>query len=557
MGFRFLARSRPLLAHAMMPRSERIEAMQQRDPLSPNGEVPEADSAQTSLSRRLVLLLVLIGVGAYVGSSMVEQAKHEALEKQDRDALANRWEWGQRECPIAQEQFASFEELSAMLDDVQVLELDAAFAFSQQAFEKSSFCDPMMNWTAVALAGYVAESGSEQNARFSTIDLWIEAVPDSAFPYAIRGGAWVDIAFDRRGNRLSKDTSKEQFAGMRDAFVRAKADLEKAIELDPKNLAAYLNYMRYSRANDVRHAAPAILDRALDAGVVSQRLFWRYFEAAGPEWGATLETIDHGVAKARPLISSDRRLSKVLGARYHFMAQKHMRKEEYKQASDLWQSALRYADDCKWYYLRGNALRLQRHNTAAVKEFDKALEGCGEYFAASLARGKSNLYMGENEEAIEDFSRALAIDAKHRRALTGRAEAHERLGRYEEAVSDYRAGAELTSKPSAWHLGRLGEVLYYDLQRYSEALPVYARMVELYPTNPNGWHRYGMTLHRLGRGEAREVLEHYLALADPTDEAHASKVAEARSTLGIAKRIKARSRGTLPGLSGMGTKVDS
>lgn len=523
----------------------------------PNREIPEDASQQSSLARKLLLLLVLIATGAYVGSSMVQQAKLEALAKQNHEALANRWEWGQRECQIPEEEFASFDELSTLFEEMLVRELDAALAFSQQAFEQDSFCDPMLNYTAVALSEYIAESGSKQSTHFSTIDLWIEAVPDSAFPYAIRGGAWVDIAFDRRGNKLSKNTSTEQFAGMRDAFGRAKVDLEKALELDPNSLAAYVNYLRYSMANGVKRTAPALLDRALDAGIVSQRLFWRYFQAAAPEWGATLETIDHGIARARPLIARDRRLNKVLGARHHFMAQKLMREEEYKKASDLWRHALRYADDCQWYYLLGNSLRLQRHNQAAVKEFDKALAGCGEYFAVHLARGKSNLYMGENEEAIEDFTKALAIDNRRKRAFTGRAEAFERLGRYEEAISDFRAGAKLTSKPSAWHLGRLGEILYYDLQRYSEALPVYARMLELYPTNPNGWHRYGMTLHKLGRSEAREALEQYLALVDHTDDAHRKKVAEARSTLGVASTVKSRSRNALPGLSGMGTRSDS
>ena len=70
------------------------------------------------------------------------------------------------------------------------------------------------------------------------LDAWVMASPDSFAPHLARGAYWVDAGYARRGARWASETHQSNFEAMEDAHQRAMANLEKALEICPKLVAA-------------------------------------------------------------------------------------------------------------------------------------------------------------------------------------------------------------------------------------------------------------------------------------------------------------------------------
>ena len=122
-----------------------------------------------------------------------------------------------------------------------------------------------------------------------------------------------------------------------------------------------------------------------------------------------------------------------------------------------------------------------------------------------MAKGKTEIEIGQFEEALASFEKALELDAEDAAAWRNRGFALGNLGRNEEALASFEKTLELNAKyGAAWHgqgvaLGGLG--------RYDEALVPYEKAVELNPEDAEAWRNRGFTLGNLGRYE--EALASY------------------------------------------------
>ena len=100
----------------------------------------------------------------------------------------------------------------------------------QAAFEKDPTCE---DWPADAAEAL----GTGEPELGPLLDAWIASAPRSFAPRLARGVFWVNVGLLRRGDPGAKE-SREDLEAMREAFASARRDLDRAIALRPRLVAA-------------------------------------------------------------------------------------------------------------------------------------------------------------------------------------------------------------------------------------------------------------------------------------------------------------------------------
>jgi hypothetical protein len=85
-------------------------------------------------------------------------------------------------------------------------------------------------------------SKESEDTDLNKLTYWCEKDPNSHIPFLVRGIYYSDIAWDRRGGKYAKDTSKEQFNELEYYSKLSKLDLDKAYTLNQKdpNISSHL-----------------------------------------------------------------------------------------------------------------------------------------------------------------------------------------------------------------------------------------------------------------------------------------------------------------------------
>lgn len=236
----------------------------------------------------------------------------------------------------------------------------------------------------------------------------------SAEAFYKKGVAYSDLGeFDNAigsfGLALSLDPSRretyfargmayiEKFKADRDEehLAKARADLSRAIELDPEYLPAYLN-----------------------RGLVY---------AAGEESGPAIEDFSRVVA-----------LSPRSGAGYSYRGQVYGEKKEYQKAiADLSKAISLEPGIASYYFGRAAAYDGKKEYDKAIADLSKAIDidpGNGGYY---LNRGNVYSEMSSWDKAIADFSTAIGLEPGAVYGYVNRVHAYEKKGMYGKAVEDY------------------------------------------------------------------------------------------------------------------------
>ncbi len=188
----------------------------------------------------------------------------------------------------------------ALLVQKKYVELTAIFAKLQDAFE----ADPTReDWPMDAADAF----DSAEPKLLPGLDAWVAASPDSFAPYLARGTRWTNVAYARRGAKWAKDTPAADLAAMKEPLDKATADLDKALTLRPKLVAALREKLRSrSSAND-----SALLARALKACPTCFRVRVTYMYGLTPRWGGSYAAMDAFAKKSVKEVPTAR--MKVLG----------------------------------------------------------------------------------------------------------------------------------------------------------------------------------------------------------------------------------------------------
>ncbi len=285
--------------------------------------------------------------------------------------------------------------LRGMLLRREFAELTSVFERFQADFES----DPTREtWPMDAADAF----NSAETAIEAGLDAWVAATPASFAPYLARGTHWTSVGYARRGTRWAKDTPPEDFAAMREAFDRARPDLEKSLSLRPKLVAAQRPLIQIGRAESDDAGTERAIAGALSACPSCFRVRVTYMTNSTPRWGGSYSKM---AAFAKKSASA--------GPKMHLLPG--------------------FIDLDK-----ANVLEHDKRYEEALAAIERAC-ALGEHWGFLHERGQHQLHHGDIGKALSDLERAAAMKPGEPNVLADRARAFATVRRYEDAGRDLRA----------------------------------------------------------------------------------------------------------------------
>jgi len=238
---------------------------------------------------------------------------------------------------------------------------------------------------------------------------WVKAFPETFPPYLCRACYYWAMGLESRGSAWSKDTSREQFEGMRRYFYLALEDLEKALGFNPNLVPAFC--VRISIHNHFGEDGETLedLDQALAIAPECYLPRFYFINNLEPRWGGSWSRMNTFAKGSQKYAEKNPALGPLMGFSWA---------------------------DRAWYESRG------KRYGKALKYFNKGLRFGNDYF---LLKGRANCYyaIGEYEKAEKDINHALALRKQVPGGWQLRSKIHYAMGRFDEAFEEIRYATEL------------------------------------------------------------------------------------------------------------------
>lgn len=241
------------------------------------------------------------------------------------------------------------------------------------------------------------------------LDAWVAATPDSFAPYAARGAHWVAVAWARRGGKWARETPEENFRGMRAAAVPARRDLEHALSLAPKLVAALRQLVTLATPTSERALAESSLLRAEKVCPSCFSVYTRFLIGLEPRWGGSYRDMDDFAARAP--VARNARLKLLQG--YADMDRSDVALDAEKLDDALSFASHACALGPHWDFLLQRAEVLLKRNDLehALADLDKAVELRPELPEVRVQRARVRERRREWEEAGRDLIESMRLDA--------------------------------------------------------------------------------------------------------------------------------------------------
>jgi tetratricopeptide (TPR) repeat protein len=186
------------------------------------------------------------------------------------------------------------------------------------------------------------------------LDAWVAAAPDSFAPFLARGAHWVEVGFARRGAQWVNETHSDNLSAMAQALTAAVADLDRAIALRPKLVAAI--------GHKIEALMPGTLDGDLDAEAAQARALCKecflvkvhHQLALRPRWGGSYEAMADAL-KGLP-VRKNPKLKLLAGFALYDQAKVLSKREENSQALDTIDQACAFGNLARFALARAGIL---------------------------------------------------------------------------------------------------------------------------------------------------------------------------------------------------------
>ena len=238
---------------------------------------------------------------------------------------------------------------------------------------------------------------------------WVKQRPTSAAARLARASFFKASGWNARGARLASETSGQQFARMGNFFRLSLTDLDAALRIDPKSIAAYRQLIELARAQGSIRMSRQFLDQGIKLQPNSFVLRMAHMTSLLPRWGGSYEAMAQFAEESTPYAKRNPRIMALKG----------------------------YVD-----WDKGRVAQRADRNGDAIEAYQRALQ-YGNYWLFRYQRGSYNSQSDLNAEALEDFNSALRQSPQDADALNERCHVEYELGRQTpgEAKASYYAQA--------------------------------------------------------------------------------------------------------------------
>lgn len=241
----------------------------------------------------------------------------------------------------------------------------------------------------------------------------------------------------------------------------AIADLEQALKLDPEQAKAYLVRARYHKKRQENELALKDFDKAvsLDSNLIehevgpdahtSKELREHFSKSLKLKSDMTAEMVERGMAmeRAGEYLGAIKEFTNAISdspdslEAYRWRANVYMHMSAFSHAiEDLTKGISISPDDASLYALRGKAYLEIGKTDHSVLDYTKAISlGKDSLSGLYEARGLVYSRVGDSDKAIADFSKSIELDPQHSTAYADRGLEYLLKGRHQDALQDFSA----------------------------------------------------------------------------------------------------------------------
>jgi len=378
---------------------------------------------------------------------------------------------------------------------------------------------------------------------------WIEQFPQSPNAFAARSTYFMAVGWNIRGYGWAKNVSDEQWAGMKEYFVKALTDASSGLKLDPKNVTCYDVIIKMCMHTADRAVTRRALDEALAVSPSSLQLRLTYMWSLLPRWGGSHEEMlafaqeSEQYAKNNPQLhclrgyipfdegwdteySGDYRAAITLfnkalsyGDRWIFLEHRgdcyynlqdyQHAMDDYLQALKLWPqdvNLLRKLGQTLYRLKRVDDARLAIEAAADIAPLDKNVQTWNDALKSDKVeaydhakKGFDLAKAGKHEEAIIEYDQAIKIQPDNYLTYYNRGVSYSRLGRLDEAVSDFeRALARNANDNKSYdNIGWARQ----QQNRLDESIDAYSRAITIKSDDAKAYYNRSNAYYKKGRIE--------------------------------------------------------
>lgn len=394
-------------------------------------------------------------------------------------------------------------ELIKSLSERDFEKLDLFLSGWQERYESGRVTDEMVEHA------YLSFANADPDLQ-PFLDEWVKVKPNSYSAWLAHGTYFWNLGQIARGNKYRDETPKVQLDRM-DAFLKkARASLEKAIELNPKLSVAHARRLRVAMLNEGREVIDhlyEIAEQIVPASFVVRRA---YLHSLQPKWGGGVSDMENFLNRTNRQLKNNPRL-RVLRGYLPYVAADTLRDTEPNNARSYFDMAVKSGEFWFYYSERGLFLLDNNETEAALSDFNRSLTLKPQNSEVLVYRGRALYKLGHFREALSDYDLAVQLNRYDPFGLWYRSRALYKDGHAREAVIDLENTLRLgDGNPMWWWNIGIGVRDY--LKAYKKSEKYLRKAVEMSPDTPVYWYDLALALHYQHDCQMRQPLVKFLEL---------------------------------------------
>jgi hypothetical protein len=153
--------------------------------------------------------------------------------------------------------------------------------------------DPTYEFALYGMAEFAEQGHAHGNVSDTALlDAWLKARPNSAWAHYSRALRWFDDAWEARGNGWAKDVSDTQWKLMQEDEIKARAEVDMALKIEPRLVPTWTLLMYIDRDSEGLDKVTADFNRASKAAPTSYGIPGAYEETLQPRWLGSAAMMD-------------------------------------------------------------------------------------------------------------------------------------------------------------------------------------------------------------------------------------------------------------------------
>ncbi len=343
---------------------------------------------------------------------------------------------------------------------------------------------------------------------------WVNRFPEKYQPYLALAHYSCAKGWESRGYRFSKDTSEEQFEGMRFHFSKAEENLKTALEINADLMVGYKILINIYNATGNNGAEDEVIKNAIALFPHSFLVRYTAAWAKQPRWGGSYKEIEEIAKEAERYSDINPELTALYGLIYYDQGRINRRSKRYKKAIDLLTKALIYGDHWSFFYERAKIYHFD------LKDYDRALEDINRCIELrpvidEVYRMRSRIYFakGDYTDSLEDLHTAKLLKPGDPSTKKWKEWASKKLlskgykllkKDMDEAFANYNLSIEFDGDSFESYYWR--GLAFHEIEDFESALSDFNRAIEI---NPHHFESYRMVDYMLARNKQWDAILEY------------------------------------------------